>query len=339
MPVPPPVLLSAFADEAAVRKTILEQLTALAAIGLRYYSPRFLDLDGTGKVGHVVDLSPADLQRLAELNREFGLQVATVGSRLGKVKLKDVDDGTKNRYVPFDEYLRTEVAGTARVARALGTRLVRGFSFYHPRQEQPEAHVPQAVDQLGRIADLFAKEGLVYGLEVEANLIGQNGPLLAQLAEGVNRPNLVLIFDGANLAHQGYSPQECFDHYAAMRPHLGWLHVKDYQARARKHVGGPVDEDADWNFVPANQGDANHERILRDLRGHLPTLDAKLRGLGAPGVILDLEPHVKGGGQFGGYSGPDGMGVAARALCSLLDYVGIGYDLRTFDDIRAARGF
>ena len=37
--------------------------------------------------------------------------------------------------------------------------------------------------------------------------------------------------------------------------------------------------------------------------------------------------------------GPDGMGVAVRALCSVLDYVGIDYDLRSFDDIRAARGF
>jgi hypothetical protein len=56
-------------------------------------------------------------------------------------------------------------------------------------------------------------------------------------------------------------------------------------------------------------------------------------------VFLDLEPHLKGGGQFGGFSGPDGMGVALRSLCRVLDYVGIGYHLRDFDDIRAARGF
>ena len=55
--------------------------------------------------------------------------------------------------------------------------------------------------------------------------------------------------------------------------------------------------------------------------------------------LLDLEPHLKGGGQFGGFSGPDGMGVALRALCRVLDYVRIGYHLRDFDDIKAARGF
>ncbi len=56
-------------------------------------------------------------------------------------------------------------------------------------------------------------------------------------------------------------------------------------------------------------------------------------------MFLDLEPHVKGGGQFGGFSGPDGMGVALRGLCRVLDYVGIEYRLRDFDDIKAARGF
>jgi len=64
-----------------------------------------------------------------------------------------------------------------------------------------------------------------------------------------------------------------------------------------------------------------------------------LKRLGVPGVFLDLEPHLKGGGQFGGFSGPDGMGVALAGLCRLLDYVGIEYHRRDFDDIRAARGF
>jgi hypothetical protein len=93
------------------------------------------------------------------------------------------------------------------------------------------------------------------------------------------------------------------------------------------------------NFVPCDVGDSGHELILRDLKQHLPKIEKKMKKLGAPGVFLELEPHLKGGGQFGGFSGPDGLGVAVRSLCRLLDYVGIGYHLRDFDDIRAARGF
>jgi hypothetical protein len=100
-----------------------------------------------------------------------------------------------------------------------------------------------------------------------------------------------------------------------------------------------VEEDALKHFVPSDQGDAGHERILTDFKETLPKLTRKLKRRGIPGVFLDLEPHVKGGGQFGGYSGPDGMGVALRGLCRVLEYVGIEYHLRDFEDICAARGF
>lgn len=335
----PHILLSAFADEAANRKTALEQLSALAAIGWRYYSPRFVDVRGDGQVQHVVELSKPELKRLAELHAEYDTRVASIGSRIGKVKLLDVEDGTRNRFVPFKTYLRTEVAATIQAAHALGAKLIRGFSFYHPRHDPPEQHLEQAVDQLGQIVDTCAKHGLVYGLEVEANLIGQNGRLLAELARRVQRDNLVLIMDGGNLAHQGYSPLEVLAEFQAMRPFLGWMHVKDYRATRKKRPGEHVDEEADWNFVPANVGDAAHEYVLRDLREHLPKIIKRLQKLGVPGFFLELEPHLKGGGQFGGFSGPDGIGVAARSLCSVLDYVGIGYELRTFDDIRRLRGF
>lgn len=339
MPDNPQIIMSAFADEAANHKTAVEQFSALAALGLSYYSPRFIDVEANGEIKHVVDLKAAELKRLIRLHDEFGMQVASIGSRIGKVKLLDVDDGTHNQFIPFAKYLKTEVAATIRVARALDGRLIRGFSFYHPRGDDPWQHISQAVDQITQIADLCAEAGLVYGVEVEANLIGQNGKLLAALARKVNRPNVVLIFDGGNLAHQGYSPLEVVEEYRAMRPYLGWMHVKDYQATAKKRPGEAVDENADWNFVPANIGDSGHEYVLRDLRSHLKKIERKMKRLGAPGVFVEMEPHVKGGGQFGGFSGPDGMGVALRGLLSVLDYVEIDYNLRDFDDIRRLRGF
>ena len=124
-----------------------------------------------------------------------------------------------------------------------------------------------------------------------------------------------------------------------MKTGLGWLHIKDYLFPRQMDKGGHVDEDKMKNFVPADLGDSGHERILRDFSAMIPALEEKLKSRGIPGVFLDLEPHLKGGGQFGGYSGPDGMGVALRSLCQTLDFVGIAYHLRDFSDIRAARGF
>ncbi len=342
--VTPRVVLSAFADEAANHKTALEQLTAMSAIGLKWYTPRFVDVEGDGNVEHVVELTDDQLKKLAALHKQYHVNVTSIGSRIGKVKLLDVNDGSKNAYVEPKAYIEGEVANTIRAAHALGAKMVRCFSFYHPQKETPDKYLQQSVDRIAEIADLFAEEGLVYALEVEANLIGQNGELMAGLAKRLDRENVVLIFDGGNLSSQGYSPVQCFQQYQQMRPYLGYAHVKDYtsgltEADADGEAGGHVDEDMLKNFVPANEGDSGHEYILRDLRAHLPALNKKMEALGLPGLFLELEPHVKGGGQFGGFSGPDGMGVAVRALCSLLDYAGIGYDLRNFDDIRTARGF
>lgn len=326
----PQVILSGFADEGA--KPAREQLTMLAALGMSYYSLRFVDL-GAG-VKNAMQLTKEEVRQLQRLHAEFGMQVASLGSPIGKVKLLDVEDGSHNRFVPFGRYLKEEVGRALGLAQAFGTRLIRGFSFYHPRGSRPEEHLEQTAAQLRRIAEKCGAAGVFFGLEVEANLVGQNGRLLARLHRLVDHPHLLLVFDGGNLASQNLLPDQTFAEYRAMREGLGWMHIKDYRIDPRLKWQGFVDEERLKNFVPADQGDSAHEAVLRDFRQWLPTLERRLKRLGLPGVFLDLEPHLKGGGQFGGYSGPDGFGVALRALMRLLDYVGIRYRLTDYEDIQ-----
>jgi len=333
----PQVVLSGFADEAAHTKTAVEQFAVFAALGLQYYSLRFVDV-GDG-VKNVMKLTKAEITRLRHLEDEYGMNVASIGSPIGKIKLLDVADGTKNRFVPLDRYLEKDVRRACELAHAFETKLIRGFSFYPPKGADPWEHVAQAADGLAQIAETCHRSDLTYGLEVEANLVGQSGELVAELHRRVNHPALVTVFDGGNLVSQGYSMEETFAQYLAMKPSIGWLHVKDYHGPPVVDRAAPIDEEALKHFVPANLGDAGHERILRDFAEVIPQLEQKLKKRGIPGVVLELEPHLKGGGQFGGFSGPDGMGVALRGLCRVLDHVEIAYHLRDLDDVRAARGF
>jgi sugar phosphate isomerase/epimerase len=337
MPNRPHVILSAFGDEAAVHKTAVEQFAALSALGLQYYSLRFIDV-GHG-VKNVMKLTKGEITKLRHLEGEFGMNVTSIGSPIGKVKLTKTDDGTRNRYVPFKKYLQTEVRRACELAHAFETKLVRGFSFYHPQGSDPWDHLPQAVDQLGEIAEACHRSDLTFGLEIEANLVGQTGQLVAELHRRVNHPALVTIFDGGNIISQGFTSQQCYEQYLAMKPSIGWMHVKDYHDPALKTRAAHVEEDKLKNFVPADVGDSGHAQILQDFAEAIPQLQRRLKRRGIPGVFLDLEPHLKGGGQFGGYSGPDGMGVALAGLRRVLDFVGIGYDLRDFEDIRADCGF
>jgi sugar phosphate isomerase/epimerase len=330
------VIISALADESAFQLTAVEQFSALSALGLEYYSLRFIDA-GKG-VKNVMKLTLPEIRRIRHREDEYGLNVASIASPIGKVKLHDEDDGTKNRFVPFKKYLAADVARACELAHAFETKLIRGFSFYHPRGSRPEAHLEEAVDRIGQIAEACHRSDLTFGLEVEANLVGQTGELLAEIHRRVNHPGLVLVFDAANLVVQGMSSAEVYRQWEAMKPGLGWVHIKDYRRATSRARDGHVDEDALAHFVPADRGAGGHQRILADLKTLLPALSRRLEHRGIPGVFLDLEPHVRGGGQFGGTSGPDGMGIALRALCRVLDEVKVDYHLRDLDDLLAARG-
>ena len=331
----PRIFLSGFADESVAEKTISEQFAVFAAIGLQYYTIRFVNL-GEG-IKNVMKLTKTDIQKIRQFQDEYGLNVSSIGSPLGKIKLLDVEDGTSNAFIPFEKYLEQDVRLVCELAHAFETKLIRGFSFYPPKGSDPKEHLAQAVDHLGRIAETCHRSDLTFGLEVEANLVGQNGFLLAEIFRQVNHPAMLLVFDAANLSVQGYTTAEIYAHYEAMKPGLGWLHVKDYKSSANQGNGRYVDEESLAEYVPADQGDGGHEAIFRNLATILPSLEDILKSRGLPGVFLDLEPHLKKGGQFGGFSGPDGVGVALRALCRTLDYTGIAYHLRDFNDVKALK--
>ncbi len=333
----PSVIISAFADEAANQKTAVQQFSALAALGLQYYSIRFIDVGGGIK--NVMQLTKSEISDIRHLQDEYGLNVASLGSPIGKVKLVDEDDGSSNQFVPFKKYLERDVKKACELAHAFETKLIRGFSFYPPRKADPREYLPQAVDQIGQITETCHRSDLTFGLEIEANLVGCTGELMAEIHRQVNHPALMLIFDAANIVVQGFSGDEVLQQFRAMKPGLGWMHVKDYKHPSATSPTRYVDEEALKHFVPAGEGDGAHEMVFRELGEMIPAMESVLKPRGIPGVFVDLEPHVKGGGQFGGFSGPDGLGVALRAVCRVLDYAKVGYHLRDFEDVKAARGF
>ena len=331
------LILSGFSDESANQKTLDQQFSAMAALGLQYVSLRFVDA-GSG-TRNLMELEEAEIDRVAAKLDEYHLRVSSIGSPIGKVKLLDVDDGTSNRFLPFEEYLENDVQKACDLAVRFESKLIRGFSFYHPKGQPPEEHLDAVVERLVKVAALCDAHDLTFGLEVEANLVGQNGQLLAEIHRRVNSEALLLIFDGGNLVSQGYTEAEIFSQYQAMKPGLGWIHVKDFRNPDPVKRISHVDEDALKHFVPVEYGHSGYLGILKDLRDYLPELNRRLAARGVDGMFADLEPHVKGGGQFGGFSGPDGFGVALRSFCTLCDEAGVGYHLTDFSDIEAIRGY
>ena len=96
-----------------------------------------------------------------------------------------------------------------------------------------------------------------------------------------------------------------------------------------------MDEDALSHFVPADLGQSGHEVILRDFSqdsagvGKEAAPPRHAGRVSRPGTARKRRRTVRR------IQRPDGMGVALRGLCRVLDYVGIDYHLRDFADIKA----
>jgi len=80
----PRVILSGFADEAANQKTAEQQFATFAALGMQYYSIRFIDV-GSG-IKNVMRLTSPEIKKIRNLQDEYGMKVSSIGSPIGKVK-------------------------------------------------------------------------------------------------------------------------------------------------------------------------------------------------------------------------------------------------------------
>ena len=107
-------------------------------------------------------------------------------------------------------------------------------------------------------------------------------------------PGVLSAFDPANFIQEKVLPMT--DAWPLLADVSTHIHIKDSVL-------------ADRSIVPAGEGDGQIRELLQALvkRGY--------RG------YLTLEPHLKAGGKFGGFSGPDLFHTATEALKGLLKEV------------------
>src|SRR5437667_762790 len=139
------IRLSAFADE--ISPDLDEQIAVLSLEHIR-----FLELRGVWNT-NVLDLTDQQVVRIKQVLDAHGIEVAAIGSPIGKVPIDS----------SFDEHLhRFERAIT--LAREFRTPYVRIFSFYPPASAATGGQPMVAVDPadyrdevLGRLREMTAR--------------------------------------------------------------------------------------------------------------------------------------------------------------------------------------
>ena len=273
------VTLSGFADE--ISADLDEQLSVLAALSISH-----LELRSAWSV-NVADLDDAQVARIRRALADAGVAVSAIGSPIGKI-------GVDAPLAPELDRLRR----IADIAGALGTSLVRVFSFFLPAGRPPGEFRGQVIDRMAALAGVAEERGLLLAHENEKQIYGDVPQRCVELITAVGSPALQATFDAANFVQCGVAPHT--EAYPLIAPYLVYLQVKDALAGT-----GEV--------VPAGQGDGQ----VRD------TL-AALAEAGFAGFV-SLEPHLAVAGRFGGFSGPEDFTRAADALRGLLAEVGTSW--------------
>lgn len=278
--------ISGFSDE--IDSNIIKQFTVLNKLGISYFEPRGVN----GK--NISELTDEEAEQLKKHMTEYGIKVSSIGSPIGKVFLSDDFESH------FDLFKRVVA-----IAKILGTRYVRMFSFFHNGGEWTDDERSEVIVRLKRMIEYAKENDIILLHENEKDIYGDIADRCKDLMDNLYCDNFKAVFDPANFVQCGQNTKEA---YEILKPFVEYMHIKDALLK-------------DGAVVPSGYGDGNVEYILTDL----------LRN-GFDG-FLSLEPHL---GSFKGLENlemsdemqnlPEGgegtFTIAYKSLENILDRIG-----------------
>ena len=271
--------LSGFIDE--ISNDFTEQCKVASNLGLRYVEVR--SAWGT----NILDLDPDQLATVRETLAEYGLQVSSIGSPIGKISIDD-------DFPPHLERMRHAID----VAHALEAPYIRIFSFFIPAGTDPDTRRDEVLTRMSALAEVAASSNVTLVHENEKDIYGDIPRRCLDIVTSVSAPQLQLAWDPANFVQVGVRPFT--EGYAMLRPHVSYIQVKDALL-------------ADRSVVVAGAGDGEVVETVRALRAD-----------GFDG-FFSLEPHLGDTSSAGAYSGPELFTQAWKAFTDLLTSEGIAY--------------
>ena len=232
----------AFADEAS--PLIDNQIEAMKRNGLNGLEIR--NVDG-------VNVSDITLEKAKEVRQKLdnaGLVTWSIGSPIGKINI-ETDD--------FDAHLE-KFKHTLEVAKILGAQNIRLFSFYIPKDKEPEMYRDEVIRRLKCFVELASGTGITLCHENEKGIYGDMADRCLEIHKAV--PELKAIFDPANYVQCG---QDTLQGWELVKSYVKYMHIKDA---------------TEGRVVPAGKGDGNVAAILKDFQAQ-------------GGDALTIEPHLK----------------------------------------------
>lgn len=199
-------IISAFSDEAL--RNVDDQLELLNKLGIEYFEPRYVTPERT-----IIDYSLDEARELKAKMDARNIKVSCIGSWLGKIKITD----------PFEPHLE-RLRHCIEIAKILGTKNIRTFSFWLPEGDAPEKWRDEVMSRLSQMVAIAEKEGIVLLHENEHRVYGESAENCLDIFETIKSPALSGTFDPANFIYFNYEP---YSAYEMLKDHITYFHMKD----------------------------------------------------------------------------------------------------------------
>ncbi len=191
--------------------------------------------------------------------------------------------------VPLVEFQIAYVASLARIASALGARIVRIFTAYEMDGQNPQAQWRRCVSAIREMCDRAATHRVTIAIQNHHDVALHTAALLELLAD-IDRPNCKLGFDAWSPALRG---EPLYDAAKLAAPHTILTTNADYikvpRHRYRPELVNYERQPVDWvRAVPFGTGFIDYAEFFRGLRDG---------GFGGTAVYEMCSP-LRGGGSI-----------------------------------------
>lgn len=200
--------ISGFADE--ISQSFDEQLQVVTELGMKYICIRSAERKG------IADYSPEEVQSvLLPRLRAAGVGVSSLGSSLGKIGIDDEEAYEKQTQ---------QLSALCQTAKLLDCRYIRIFSFYPPKDTDPDAITERVLEKLRKWIAIAQEKDVVLIHENEKDIYGDTRARCKRLFDALACPHFRAAFDFANFVQCGEDPEACWD---LLQEHIAYIHVKD----------------------------------------------------------------------------------------------------------------
>lgn len=238
-----------FADEAD--SMIDGQIDAMLKNGLDG-----LEIRGVDGV-NIADISLEKAKEVKEKLDKAGLVTWSIGSPIGKIDIND----------DFEPHIE-KFKHTLEIAKILGAKNMRMFSFFVPENADFDALREKVMERLSKFCEIAEDYDITLCHENEKGIWGDTSDRCKDIFETL--PQIKCVFDPANFVQCGEDTLKAWD---KLKSYVTYMHIKDACDNG--------------DIVPAGDGIGNVEAIAK-------------KYIKQGGKVFTMEPHLM---EFAGLAG------------------------------------